>query len=93
MDCENENEIGMEELVTRVSGLTETLLADGADAAELAFVLASVAADMGLQLTGDPNKVFPVLLSAIANQASKRLEADEADAGEETEIPIGATVH
>jgi hypothetical protein len=39
---------------------------------------------MGLQITGDPLKVFPVLLNAIAQQASRR--ADE-------ERPSGATIH
>jgi hypothetical protein len=38
----------------------------------IAFALTSIAADMGLQLTNDRYKVFPVLLGAIAQRAKCR---------------------
>lgn len=91
---DQKKEIGTEEMMGRISRLTQTLLEDGADPAQLAFALTSVAADMGLQVAGDPLKVFPVLLEAIANQASKRVDLDEAQADhDELEVPPGATVH
>ena len=91
---DREEEMGFEELMGRIGRLTQALLEDGAEPSQVAFALTSVAADMGLQLTGDPLKVFPVLLSALAYQASKRAE----DAGlepdaEEVGAPPGATVH
>jgi hypothetical protein len=59
-------------------------LEEGAEPSLVAFALTSVAADMALQITGDPLKVFPVLLTAIAHQASRRSEEER---------PPGATVH
>jgi hypothetical protein len=88
-----DNQMKMEELLGRIGGLTRALLAEGADAAELAFALTSVAADMGLKVTGDPFKVIPVLLSAIADQASNRVETNSAEAGANIEAPAGVTVH
>jgi hypothetical protein len=65
-------------------------------AAEVAFALTSVATDMGLQVTGNPLKVFPVLLDAIAGVANTRLRAKtEKHALELTdqEPAEGATIH
>jgi len=81
-------------VVGRIARLTQALLEDGAEPAQVAFALTSVAADMGLQITGDPLKVFPVLLSAIAHQASRRSEDEQQELdGTELEVPPGATVH
>lgn len=91
---DREEEMGFEELMGRIGRLTQALLEDGAEPSQVAFALTSVATDMGLQLTGDPLKVFPVLLNAIAHQASQRAEDEGArpDA-EEAGAPPGATVH
>ena len=96
---EQDEELEMEELFGRISQLTNDLLKDGADPAQLAFALTSVATDMGLQINGDPLQVFPVLLGAIAKQASIRVEQEEPDSDEEldfnedADVPFGATVH
>ncbi len=72
------------------------MLGDSAEPSRVAFALTSVAADMGLQVNGDPMQVFPVLLSAIVHQANRRLE-DEAETEEpeveEVSAPEGATIH
>ena len=55
-----------------------------------------VAADMGLQVAGDPLKVFPVLLKAIAGVADSRLRTEiEKHSLELTdEGPVmGTTIH
>jgi hypothetical protein len=89
-----DNQLDLDALVGRIGRLTQSLLEDGAEPSQVAFALTSVAADMGLQITGDPLKVFPVLLSAIAQQASRRLnnERPQLDEGG-LERPPGVTVH
>jgi hypothetical protein len=62
------------EVVSRASVFTRQLLADGANASDVAFALTTVAADMSLQVTGDALQVIPVLMDAIAFQAKRRLD-------------------
>jgi hypothetical protein len=84
----------LDEVVARVAGLTSELLEEGVEPSRVAYVLVSVAADMGLQVCGDPLKVFPVLLGAIAQQAHHKSRADvEEENSSEPCVPIGATVH
>jgi hypothetical protein len=89
----------MYEVASRVSTFTQELLRDGANASDVAFALTTVAADMGLQVTGDPLQVIPVLMDAIAFQAKRRLDArkEEEAPGEgacATELPgKGTTIH
>jgi hypothetical protein len=91
MSQDKEQEV--DDVVSRIGRLTQSLLEDGAEPAQVAFALTSVAADMGLQITGDPLKVFPVLLSAIAHQASRRCESERQLDGTQLEFPPGVTVH
>lgn len=89
-----DEEIELDALIGRIGRLTQALLEDGAEPSQVAFALTSVAADMGLQITGDPLKVFPVLLSAIAHQASRRYEDERRQLdGNGLEPPPGVTVH
>ena len=89
----------MYEVASRVSAFTQELLTEGANASDVAFALTTVAADMGLQVTGDPLQVIPVLMDAIAFQAKRRLDArQEAEAGSDdvraAELPRkGTTIH
>ncbi len=84
----------LEEVTAKVSALTKALLDEGKDPSMVAFALTSVAADMGLQVCGDPMRVFPVLLGAISQQAHMRAEdRAEQDAEEPACVPLGATVH
>lgn len=84
----------LEEVTAKVSALTKALLDEGNDPSMVAFALTSVAADMGLQVCGDPMRVFPVLLGAISHQAHMRAEdTAEKDAEEPACVPLGATVH
>jgi hypothetical protein len=68
-----EKTISKDEVVGRIARVTQSLLEEGASPSQVAFALTSVAADMGLQVAGDPLKVFPVLLDAIAEAARTRL--------------------
>jgi hypothetical protein len=96
MAQEKENALKLDDVMGRIAHMTQSLLEDGAKPAEVAFALTSVAADMGLQVTGDPLKVFPVLLDAIAGVANTRLRTEtEKRALELTdqEPAEGVTIH
>jgi methyl coenzyme M reductase subunit C-like uncharacterized protein (methanogenesis marker protein 7) len=87
---------GLDEVVGEIGRMTQRLLEEGAEPSQVAFALTSVAADMGLQLTGDPLQVLPVLLDAISGQARDRLHKRQenavVDAG--AELPAeGTTIH
>jgi len=94
-----QDEDALEGVVAQVSALTKTLLDEGSDPSMVAFALTSVAADMGLQVCGDPMRVFPVLLGAISQQAHRRREeieeqeAEGQDDGMPAHVPLNATVH
>ena len=90
--------LDMAEVASRVCAFTQQLLKDGANASDVAFALTTVAADMGLQVTGDALQVIPVLMDAIALQAKRRLEAKDKedpddDAGAADMPTKGTTVH
>jgi hypothetical protein len=76
MSQEREKELEFDEVMGRVARVAQSLLEDGAQPSQVAFALTSVAADMGLQVAGDPLKVFPVLLDAIAGVAKARLQIE-----------------
>ena len=80
----------MDEVVERVSILTQELLKDGGEPSDVAFALTSVAADMGLQVTGDALQVIPVLLNAIAHQAQRRVEDELEVVKEESVVDLKA---
>ncbi|AWZ20549.1 Hypothetical protein RAK1035_1840 [Roseovarius sp. AK1035] len=84
----------LEGVTAKVSALTKALLDEGIGPSMIAFALTSVAADMGLQASGDPMRVFPVLLGAISEQARLRFEGSAEEEGEGPAcVPLGATVH
>jgi hypothetical protein len=88
--------MNLDRVFDQIRHLTQQLLENGAEPSAIAFALTSIAADMGLQLTNDPYKVFPVLLDAIAQQAKCRLrkhpERDGLDLVAEGP-PEGTTIH
>jgi hypothetical protein len=69
-----EGQLEFADLISQIGALTRALLEEGAEPSQLAFALTTVAADMGLELTRDPLAVLPVLLHAIALEASRRGE-------------------
>ena len=86
----------LDEVMGRIAHLTQSLLEDGAAPSDVAFALASVATDMGLQVAGDPLKVFPVLLEAIAGVANSRLRMETEKSSLELTARAtaeGATIH
>jgi hypothetical protein len=88
--------MNLDRVVHKIMHVTQQLLEDGAEPSAIAFALTSIAADMGLQLTNDPYKVFPVLLDAIAQQAKCRLRKDPDREGLDLVAegpPEGTTIH
>ncbi len=89
----------MHEIVRCVSEFTRKLLSDGANPSNVAFALTTVATDMGLQVTGDPLRVIPVLMDAIAFQAKRRVDESQenvavSDEGCDIDLPSkGTTIH
>jgi len=96
MAQEQEKEPKIDEVIGRIANVTQSLLKDGAQPSQVAFALTTVAADMGLQVAGDPLKVFSVLLEAIAGVAKTHLQVEtESRVLELTdqEPPDGVTIH
>jgi hypothetical protein len=96
MTLKSEKKPKLDEVMGRVAQVTQSLLEDGAEPSQVAFALTSVAADMGLQVAGDPLKVFPVLLDAIADVAKARLQIEAKNHGLELtdqEPSEGTTIH
>jgi hypothetical protein len=96
MAQEQEKEPKIDEVIGRVASVTQSLLKDGAQPSQVAFALTTVAAEMGLQVAGDPLKVFSVLLEAIAGVAKTHLQVEtESRVLELTdqEPPDGVTIH
>jgi hypothetical protein len=96
MAQEQEKEPKIDEVIGRVANVTQSLLKDGAQPSQVAFALTTVAAEMGLQVAGDPLKVFSVLLEAIAGVAKTHLQVEtESRVLELTdqEPPDGVTIH
>ena len=96
MAQEQKNALKLDDVMGRIAHLTQSLLEDGAKPSDVAFALTSIAADMGLQVTGDPLKVFPVLLDAIAGVANTRLRLETEKRSLELidqEPADGATIH
>jgi hypothetical protein len=92
----NKEPLGLDEVVGQIGRMTQHLLEEGAEPSQVAFALTSVAADMGLQLTGDALQVLPVLLDAISGRARDQLQKREAKAllGTAAELPAdGTTIH
>ena len=88
--------LGLDEVVGQIGRMTQHLLEEGAEPSQVAFALTSVAADMGLQITGDPLKVLPVLLDAISGRARDRLHKRQENAVVDAaaELPTeGTTIH
>ena len=93
-------QIEMQNIISQVTALTQELLSSGGRPDQVAFALATIAADMGFEVTENPYQIVPVLMDAIALQAKRRITSDdepdlatEEDQMELAAAPCGATVH
>lgn len=84
------------DILIRVRGLVKRLLERQATPADVSFVLAYVATELGLVISEDPVRVFPVLLNGLSRAATDFAEAHQAEAGgQETleKAPPGVAIH
>ena len=84
-----------DEITTKVRSLVGSLLDGGAAASDVTFALVYIATELGLVVSEDPLRVFPVVLSAVSRAAADcgdHAVSAEADNPKE-ERPEGETVH
>jgi hypothetical protein len=90
------SEASSSDVLRRVQSLVQDMLNDGAAAADISFVLAFIATDLGLALSPDPVAVFPVVLNGVGQAASNRLPESVEGAehsGDASEVAGNSTVH
>ena len=78
--------------------LVQHLLDEGASAAELSYVLAAWAFDLGLHITPRPEHALTVVLAAMWDVAAHHAGADDGDNDEQVDpadpaVLASATVH
>lgn len=86
-----------EALLERVRTLVREELRQGAEPADLSFVLAFVATELGMAIASDPLQVFPVVLDAVTRATLNRVrasaDAEKCDAPRPPTRPLDAKVH
>ncbi len=82
-------------IVTRVREFVRGQMREGAAAPDLSFALALVAAEMGLAIAPDPVSVFPVVLEAIAQAATRHCRGTSGTevSEEQTFVLSSGTLH
>ena len=78
--------------------LVQHLLDEGASAAELSYVLAASAIDLGLQIAPHPVHAFTVVLAAMRDVAAHHTGANDGADAEQVDpadpaVPDSATIH
>lgn len=84
-------------VVERVRKFVRDQMSDGASAPDLSFALAYIATDLGLAISADPLRVFPVVLEGIAQASLAHSEATPAPVEERKadlgSIPASSAIH
>ncbi len=86
----------VEAILTRVRSLVKRLLEREAKPADVSYVLSYVATELGLVMSEDPARVFPVVLKGLSQAATNYAEAKVAETGVEAplgRVPVGVTIH
>lgn len=86
----------VEDILIRVRGLVKRLLEREAAPADVSFVLSYVATELGLVISEDPARAFPVVLKGLSQAATNYADAKCADAGVEVpleRVPDGVSIH
>jgi hypothetical protein len=87
----------LNEILKRLHIQTRRLMDKGAGPAELSFALTYIATELGFVLAPNPLSVLPVVLNAIPQAASNRLEAMKPTEGKEKmdlqAVQPGETIH
>ena len=80
-DREGIEELGINAVLNRLRDYVRAQLQDGASAPDLSFALAFVATELGLAISADPVRVFPVVLQGVTEAIAGHNKAGSASAG------------
>lgn len=86
----------VEAILTRVRSLVKRLLEREAKPADVSYVLSYVATELGLVISEDPVRVFPVVLRGLSQAATNFVEANRAVTGDKEtleKVPPGVAIH
>lgn len=85
-----------QEVYARVRGQVRRLLDRGVPPAQVSFALAYVATELGLVVSRDPVRVFPVVLDALGQAANHYANSGQAEAAGDEQLecaPAGVPLH
>jgi len=86
----------VDDILIRVRSLVKRLLEREASPSDVSFVLSYVATELGLVISEDPARVFPVVLKGLSQAATNYAEAHQAEAGVRETLenaPPGVAIH
>lgn len=88
-------EPGLKEVFARVRGQVKRLLERNASPADITYALSFVATELGLTLSDDPARVFPVVLKGASHAASNYADQKQGQAESEAlqSPPAGVSIH
>lgn len=85
----------LKEVFARVRGQVKRLLERDASPADISYALSFVAVELGLSLSDDAARVFPVVLKGASHAASSYADQKQSKAENEAlqSPPAGASIH
>lgn len=89
-------ELDLKEIFARVRGQVKRLLERNASPADISYALAFVATELGLSLSDDPARVFPVVLKGASQAATSYADQNQVLTGSEETLqspPAGVSIH
>jgi hypothetical protein len=91
----NNAELELKDVFARVRGQVKRLLERDASPADISYVLSFVAIELGLSLTEDAARVFPVVLKGASHAATSYADHKQGKAASEAlqSLPVGASIH
>lgn len=86
----------LKDVFARVRGQVKRLLERDASPSDISFALAYVATELGLAISNDPARVFPVVLNGASQAATSYADHKQIQAGGEEALqspPTGVSIH
>lgn len=88
--------LDMQEVMSRIRALAKRLIERDVPPADVSFALAYIGAELGMLVSNDPARVFPVVLDGLSQAATNYSEAKRtngnADEGQDGP-PAGTSIH
>ncbi len=92
----NNDSLELKEVIARVRGQVKRLLERDSSPADISYALSFVAVELGLSLSDDPTRVFPVVLKGASHAATSYADHKQNQAEAETKLhaaPAGVSLH